>query len=201
MNIAILASGNGSNLQALIDAEKAGDLSTGRIVLVLSDKKEAFALKRAARAGIETEVQEKDLFSCRKEYDGELLRKLERRKIDLIVLAGFMRILSIEVVKAYSGKILNVHPALLPAFKGGNAIREAYDYGVKVTGVTVHLVDEEVDTGPILAQEVVRVTQDQGIDGLEEAIHKAEHDLYPKVVRDFIDKKYEVEGRKTRYLK
>ncbi len=195
MNFAVLASGNGSNLQAIINAVQKGKIK-GVLTLVISDKPDAMALARARKAGVKTVlfVNPKG-FPSREDYDDELVSILRKEKIGLVVLAGFMRILSPVFVKAFRHKIINVHPALLPAFKGGHAVKDALAYGVKVTGVSVHVVDEEVDHGAIIAQVPVEVKPKDTIETLSKRIHKAEHVLYPKVVDLFLRGKYKVSGR------
>ncbi|MDD4956945.1 MAG: phosphoribosylglycinamide formyltransferase [Candidatus Omnitrophica bacterium] len=197
MRIAVLVSGNGTNLQALMDAQKDGQLSSGEIVLVLSDNKDAFALKRAERNGIRTVIKELSGEMTRKDLDDHILRELEGEKIELVVLAGYMRILGPELVKKYRGRILNIHPALLPAFKGVHGIRDAYECGVKITGVTVHFVDEGLDSGPIILQEPVRIGSGDTLDALEKKIHEVEHRLYPEAVRLFVSGKLKMDGRKV----
>lgn len=201
MNIAVFASGNGTNLEALIDAGSAGKLAGGRIVLVVSDKPEAFALKRAEKAGIETLVLEAKGFSSREEYDKKIIERLKEKNIELVALAGFMRILSDGFIEEYKGKILNIHPALLPSFKGVHGIKDAFSYGVKVTGVTVHFVEKDLDAGPVILQESVRIEESDTLDTLEEKVHKIEHKLYPEAVRLFVSGKLKLEGRKVSILK
>ncbi len=198
MKIAVLVSGNGSNLQALIDAQEKNELAGGRIGLVVSNKPEAFALERARKAGIKTFVLDHAGFGSREEYDRELVRKLKEENIELIVMAGFMRILSEYFVDEYNGRMLNIHPALLPSFKGVHGIKDAFEYGVKITGVTVHFVDKELDGGPVILQSCVCIEEDDTLDTLEEKIHREEHRLYPEAVRLFVQGKIVVEGRKVR---
>lgn len=197
MKIAVFVSGNGSNLQALIDAEKRGDLSTGKIAIVVSDKPEAFALKRANKAGIKTVILEAKEFASREEYDKRLLEEVKAEGIELVVLAGFMRILSPVFIKEYRGHILNVHPALLPSFKGTHGIKDAFEYGVKTTGVTVHFVEEDLDAGPVILQSSVQIESTDTIESLEEKIHREEHKLYPEAVRLFVEGKVKLNGRKV----
>ncbi|NQT32540.1 MAG: phosphoribosylglycinamide formyltransferase [Candidatus Omnitrophica bacterium] len=197
MNIAVFASGNGTNLQALIDAEAGGGLSPGKIVLVVSDKAGAFALERAKKAGIETRVIEANGMP-REEYDKKVMSEIKDKNVDLIVLAGFMRILSSNFVKQYNERILNIHPALLPAFKGTHGIKDAFEAGVEVTGVTVHFVNEELDAGPIILQEEVPIEKGDTLETLEEKIHAVEHRLYPKAVKLFAEGKLKIEGEKVR---
>jgi phosphoribosylglycinamide formyltransferase-1 len=197
MNIAVFVSGSGTNLQALIDAQEQGKLSSGKITLVVCDKAEAFALKRAEKAGIATYLLEASGYASREEYDKKITDKLKEENVDLIVLAGFMRILSDPFIESHIGKILNVHPAILPSFKGTHGIKDAFEYGVKVTGVTVHFVEKELDAGPVISQEEVRVEEDDTLDSLEEKIHAVEHKLYPEAVRLFVEGKLKIDGRKV----
>jgi phosphoribosylglycinamide formyltransferase-1 len=195
MNFAVLASGNGSNLQAIIDAKKKGKIK-GTLTLVISDKADAKALVRARKAGIKSVlfVNPKDFLS-REDYDDELVAILKKEKVGLVVLAGFMRILSPVFIKAFRNKIINVHPALLPAFKGAHAVKDALAYGVKATGVTVHFVDEEVDHGAIIAQGAIEIKPKDTVETLSARIHKIEHALYPKVIDLFLRGKIKVSGR------
>lgn len=200
MNIAVFVSGNGSNLQALIDAEKSGALGAGRLALVVSDKPKAFALERAKKAGIKTVVLEKTGFKTREEYDRAVIAELESSGIEAIVMAGFLRILSDHFIEKYAGRMLNVHPSLLPSFKGLHGIKDAFDYGVKVTGVTVHFVTKELDAGPVILQGVVPIEAGDTLETLEEKVHKEEHKLYPRAVRLFVEGKLKIEGNKVRIL-
>jgi len=198
IRIAVLVSGNGTNLQAIIDAQAKGAIGTAGVVLVISDKPEAPALGRAKKAGIKTAVIEKKSGMTREEFDGLMGELIREEKIDLIALAGFMRVLGESFVKEFSGKIINIHPAILPSFKGSSGIAEAFEYGVKVTGVTVHFVDEGVDTGPIISQSTVSVEESDTKETLEEKIHKEEHELYPEAIRLFAEGKLKIEGRKVK---
>lgn len=198
MKIAVFISGNGSNLQALIDAEKNGNLSEGKISLVVSDNAEAYGLERAKKADIETFVLENVNFSSREQYDEVIIEQLKAEGIELVVLAGFMRILSKDFIDAYEGKILNIHPSLLPSFKGAHGIKDAFKYGVKVTGVTTHFVTEELDAGPIILQKAINVEERDTLDTIEEKIHKEEHILYPETVRLFVEGKIDIKGNKVR---
>lgn len=181
---AVFASGNGSNLQAIIDALKKKKIRAD-LVVVVSDNKDAFALKRALKAGIITVVVDRKKFNSRVAMDKAIIAELKSFSVDFIVLAGYMRILSPYFVKKYRNKILNIHPALLPAFKGGHAIKDAFEAGVKKTGVTIHFVDEKVDHGPILAQKALSIKRNDTLATLEARIHKLEHSLYPKVIDAF----------------
>lgn len=191
--LAVFASGFGSNLQAIINACPPAS-SRGRwaaqrkripveVALVISDRAEAYALKRARRARIPALAILPNHFPSKKAFEAEITRQLTAHRITLIALAGFMRILSKPFVRRYRHRILNIHPALLPAFKGAHAIRDAHTCGVKVTGVTVHFVTEDVDAGPIILQEAVQVDERDTQKTLEAKIHRVEHQLYPEAIR------------------
>jgi len=197
MNIAVFCSGNGTNLQAIINAIKSRKLKSAKIVLVVSDNPEAYALVRAKKAGIKTVVVERVQFATKSDFEKEIIINLKQENVGLIVLAGFMRIIGEDLLREYKGRILNIHPALLPSFKGAHGIKDAFDYGVKVTGVTVHLVDDKMDHGPIILQEAVPVKEKDTLESLESRIHKVEHNLYYKAIDLFIKGKIKIEGRKT----
>jgi phosphoribosylglycinamide formyltransferase-1 len=167
MNIAIFVSGSGTNLQAIIDAVKSGYIKA-KIALVVSDNKQAYALERAKKAGIQTLCLDPKASDSKLNFDKELIKNLKKQNVELVILAGYMRVLTPYFVKEYKDRIMNIHPALLPSFKGLNGIKDALDYGVKVTGPTVHFVTEEVDSGPIIAQAVVEVEDDATEDTLRE---------------------------------
>lgn len=190
-NFAVFASGNGSNLQAIIDSGKERKIK-GKLALVFSDKAEAFALTRAKKAGIHTATLSPKDFPSREVFDQAVIKVLRAYKIDYIVLAGYMRLLSAGFIKAYKNKIINIHPALLPSFKGAHGIKDAFDAGVKVTGVTVHMVVEEMDAGAIIAQRAVEVKPKDTVETLAKRIHQAEHELYPSVVNLFVSGKIKV---------
>ena len=194
MNIAVFCSGNGSNLQAIIDAVKAGHIPA-RIALVISDQRDAYALARATRAGIETLWLDPKNFKTREDFDREVMGHLAKHDVSLVVLAGFMRLLSPLLAKAYAGRIMNIHPALLPSFKGTHGVRDALAYGVKVTGVTVHFVDDKLDNGPIISQRAVEIRPDDTGESLFERIHAVEHKLYPEAVKLFAEGRLEIVGR------
>jgi phosphoribosylglycinamide formyltransferase-1 len=177
-----LASGSGTNLQALID--RPGLRS--HIALVISDKPAAPALDRAKAVGVETAVLQWGDFESREKFSDAVIDRVEAAGADLIVLAGFMRILSSGAVDRYRGRIVNVHPSLLPAFPGVNAVEQALEHGVKITGVTVHFVDEGVDTGPIIAQRAVPVEAGDDVASLHARIQVEEHDLLPAVITEII---------------
>ncbi len=199
MNIAIFCSGSGTNLQAIIDAKKSGTIK-GEIKLVVSDVPTCFALKRAEKANIKTLVVERKDFKSKKEFENEILTNLKKENIDLIALAGYMRILSGDLINAYKNKILNIHPALLPSFKGAQGIKDAFSSGVKVTGPTVHFVTEDMDAGPIILQSPVVIKEDDTEETLTERIHKEEHKMYPKAIQLFIEGKIKLEGSRVRIL-
>lgn len=197
--IAVFASGFGSNLQALIDYNNKHGLN-GDIVLVFSNNKDAFALERAKKNKIKAVFMDPTRYSSREQYDSGIIEMLEEEKIDLVVLAGYMFLLSQEFVHRFKNKILNIHPALLPSFKGTHGIRDAYWYGVKVTGVTVHFVDEGLDSGPIIIQGAVDIDPDDSVEELEEKIHKVEHKIYPEAVKYFCEDRLEIDGRRVKIL-
>ncbi|MGI5822861.1 MAG: phosphoribosylglycinamide formyltransferase [Dethiobacteria bacterium] len=195
MRLAVLASGFGSNLQAIIDAVDSGKIA-GRVEVVISDQEDAYALERARRHGIGAVYINPRHFSGREAYDGEVLALLKEKNIDLVVLAGYMRLLSPVLVGGFKGKIMNIHPSLLPSFPGLEGVQQALDYGVKVSGCTVHFVDEGLDTGPVILQEAVPVYGQDTVDSLQERIHRVEHRLYPRAIQLFIEGKLEIEGRR-----
>jgi phosphoribosylglycinamide formyltransferase-1 len=193
--VGVLISGRGSNLQALIDAQRAGGLG-GEIALVFSNVAGAPGLERARAAGIPTLVRD-HRGRPREDYDRELADVLAQHGVGLVCLAGYMRLLSAGFVRAFAGRILNVHPSLLPAFPGRDAQRQAWQHGVKLSGATVHLVDEGLDSGPILLQEGVPVREDDTPESLAERILEAEHRLYPRAVRLVLEQGYRLAGRRV----
>lgn len=193
--IGVLISGRGSNLQALIDAGKRGELG-GEVAIVVSNVADAPGLERARRAAVPTVVLDHK-GRKREEYDAEVVSILQEHDVELVCLAGFMRLLSPAFVRAFPGRILNIHPALLPAFPGLQAQRQAFEYGVKVSGATVHLVDEGLDSGPIVAQEAVPVRSDDTAESLAVRILEVEHRLYPRAVRLLLEGRSRVEGRRV----
>ena len=196
MNIAVFCSGSGSNLQALIDKIEDGYIPA-KIAVVVSDNKSAFALERAKKAGIETLVLNPKDFKTREAFDKEIVKNLQAKNVGLVVLAGYMRLLSDHFIKAYENKIMNIHPALLPAFKGTHGIKDALLYGVKVTGPTVHFVDEKLDHGPIILQKAIEVRDDDTEESLLERVHKEEHKIYPDAVKLFVEGKLKINGRRV----
>ncbi len=193
--LGVLISGRGSNLQALIDAQKRGELG-GEIAVVVSNVDSAPGLERARRAGIPTVVRDHRGRS-REDFDAEVVSVLRDHGVELVCLAGFMRLLSPVFVCAFPGRILNIHPALLPAFPGLDAQRQAFEHGVKVSGATVHLVDDGLDSGAIVAQEAVAVRSDDTPESLAARILEAEHRLYPRAVRLLLEGRCRVDGRRV----
>lgn len=200
LNIAVFASGRGSNFQSIIDSLKAGEIPAD-IKILISDNQTAGALKRAEREEIENIYINPDHFETKKDYEEELISILEGVNIDLVVLAGYMRILSPLFVKHFKNRIVNIHPSLLPAFRGLDAQKQAVDYGVKYSGCTVHFVDQGMDTGPIIMQAVVPVEQDDTADDLADRILKEEHRIYPESIKLIAEDKIIIEGRKVKILK
>jgi len=199
MNIAIFCSGNGTNLQAIINSQKKGHIKA-EIKLVISDVPGCYALTRAKDAGIKILVVERKNFKTKKDFEAEILKALKKEDIDLIVLAGYMRMLSGDFITSYENKILNIHPALLPSFKGTQGIKDAFEYGVKLTGPTVHFVTKDMDSGPIISQSSVKVTEDDTEETLAAAVHEEEHKIYPRAIQLFADGKLRIEGRRVRIL-
>ena len=192
--IGVISSGRGENLRYIIEASRSGYLPA-EVRIVLADQKDAGALKIAA------EYEVKGVFvdpagTSRQDYDRVLLEHLERADVDLVILTGYMRILSRPFIKRYRNSILNIHPALLPAFRGMNAFQRALDHGVKWTGTTIHLVDEEVDHGPILYQVPVPVKENDTYESLKARVQRAEYEAYPAAIKKFIEGKPRVVGRR-----
>ena len=192
--LGVLISGSGTNLQAVIDAIAEGVLDA-RIAVVISNKEAAFGLERARRAGIPAVHIDPSAIGDYRAYNHAIREALELHGVELVVMAGYMRLLGTEVLRAYPGAVINLHPALLPAFPGASAIRDAYDYGVKVTGVTVHFADEEFDRGPILCQEPVRIEESDTLEALEAKIHAVEHRLLPEAIGLIAAGRLRLEGR------
>ena len=196
MNIAIFCSGNGTNLQAIIDKVEDGYIPA-KIAVVVSDNKDAFALKRAKKAVIETLVLNPKDFATREAFDKEIIRNLRAKKVGLVVLAGYMRLLSDHFIKEYKNRVVNIHPSLLPSFKGTRGIKDALEYGVKVTGPTVHFVDEKLDHGPIILQKAIEIKDDDTEASLLERVHKEEHKIYPEAIKLFVEGRLKIKGRRV----
>jgi len=199
IRIAVLASGRGSNLQAIIDNIKAGKID-GKIKIVISDNPNAFAIKRARKNQISTQVVFYKGYKNKIEYEQEILKHLKSKNIDLVVLAGYMRLLGPQFIKEYRHRIINIHPALLPAFPGLHAQKQALEYGVKISGCTVHFVDEGVDTGPIILQKAVKVKQSDNEESLANRILKCEHQLLSEAIQLFAQNKIQIQGNKVIFL-
>ncbi|SBO16884.1 phosphoribosylglycinamide formyltransferase [Carnobacterium divergens] len=185
MKIAVFASGNGSNFEAIVKSMNQGEIE-GSIVLVFSDRTDAYVLERAKSLQIPVRSFSPKQFTNKVEYEKEILKELKAKEVELLVLAGYMRLIGPTLLNAYPNRILNIHPALLPEYPGLHGIRDAFEAGVKQTGVTVHYVDNGVDTGPILAQKRVNIEENETLVSLELKIHQAEHQLYPEVIQDVI---------------
>lgn len=194
--VAVFASGQGSNFQTMVDASLSGTLGA-EVVLLVCDKLQAPVVERARKAGVETFVFDPKAYARREDYEAEIAVELEKRNVDLVVLAGYMRLLTSVLVDRYAGKMINIHPSLLPSFPGKNAIGQAWDYGVKLTGITVHFVDGGMDSGPVIAQQAVEITSDDTLNSLESKIHQAEQQLYPQVVSAFAEGLVSLEGRQV----
>jgi len=195
--IGVLLSGRGSNFKAIFEAIKSGFIKDAEISVVISDKKDAKGLEFAKENRLNALFVNPKDFSDRKAYDLELVKILKDANVDIICLAGFMRIIGEEFVTAFENKIINIHPSLLPSFPGLNAQRQAFEYGVKFTGCTVHFVDAKVDNGPIILQAVVDVKHDDTVETLSDRILKYEHKIYPMAVKLLVEDKIKVEGRKV----
>lgn len=194
--IAVFASGSGSNFQAIADAAAAGSLDV-EISLLVCDRPKAYVVERAKQAGIPAFVFRPKEYASREAYEKEILAELERLEVDLIVLAGYMRLITDTLLKPYYGRMINIHPALLPSFPGVDAIRQALDYGVKVTGVTVHFVDGGMDTGPVIAQRAVPIEPNDTEETLAPRVHAVEHELFTDTIRTIRDGRVRLEGRKV----
>ena len=193
-NIVVLISGNGSNLQAVIDACENQSID-GKISAVFSNKADAYGLERATQSGIDAHSVNPKEFESRELFDLALMAEIDKYQPDLIILAGYMRILSEEFVRHYMGRMINIHPSLLPSFPGLEAWKQALEYGVKYTGCTVHFVDQGIDTGAIILQETVPVMDDDTPQSLHARIQDAEHHLYPAAVGLAVEGRLEVRGR------
>lgn len=192
--VGVLLSGRGSNLLALVDAARRGELG-GEIAVVVSNVEGALGLERARQAGIPAVFRD-HRGKAREAFDAEIVEILRAHRVDLVCLAGFMRLVSPVFVRAFPGRIVNIHPALLPAFPGLDAQRQAWEHGAKVSGATVHIVDEGLDSGPIVAQDAVSVLSSDSAETLAARILEAEHRLYPRAVRVLLEGRYRIEGRR-----
>ena len=192
-NIAVFVSGSGTNLQAIIDAK----IELANLAVVVCNKPDAYAITRAEKNNIPVELVSHKDFETREDFEKEIIGRIDKYNIKLIVLAGFMRVLSPYLVRKFKNRIINLHPALLPSFPGIRAAKLALDYGVKYTGCTVHFVDEGVDTGPIILQSVIPIADDDTEETLLEKLHREEHRIYPEAVRLFCEGRLGIKGRRV----
>lgn len=195
-NLVVLVSGRGSNLKAIIDAIERGKINA-RISLVISNKKDALGLRIAQDHGIKTKFIDPSFFETRRGYDLYIAELVKKCQPDLVVLAGYMRILSDEFIDTFEGKIINVHPSLIPAFQGKNAQRQAFEYGTLLTGCSIHFVTKQLDNGPIIVQAVVPVSPEDTVESLEKKILSFEHRVYPQAIKWIVEDRVLVEGRKV----
>ncbi len=182
IKLGVLLSGSGTNLQAIIDRISAGTLDAS-IEIVVSSRPSAYGLKRAEAAGLQTMTLSKEIYADPIKADEVIAAMLKRADVDYVIMAGYMRMVHEPILASYPNRVVNLHPALLPSFKGAHAIQDAYDYGVKVTGVTVHFANDKYDCGPIIAQQALVVEEGWTVDELEEHIHQIEHELYPNTIQ------------------
>jgi phosphoribosylglycinamide formyltransferase-1 len=200
LKIAVLVSGRGSNLQAIIDNIESGRLAA-EIAVVISDQRDAYSLERARKHNIPAISISSNVYKGkREEYDAVLVKELRKRDVELVCLAGFMRIVTPILIKSFPGRILNIHPALLPAFPGLHVQKAALEHGVKFSGCTVHFVDEGMDTGPIIIQAVVPVLDNDTEDSLSERILGQEHKIYSRAIQLFAEGRLKIEGRRVMVL-
>jgi phosphoribosylglycinamide formyltransferase-1 len=199
MKIGILISGRGSNMTAIVEAVLSGEIPNSEVCIVISDKTSAEGLEKAKKRGIETTTITRK-GRTREEHDAEIIAELKRHDVELVCLAGYMRLLSCDFVHRFPDKIVNIHPSLLPAFPGLDAQRQAIEYGVKISGCTVHFVDDELDHGAILAQKAVEVAENDTAESLSAKILEHEHALYVEAIKRIAKGKIEVVGRKVNLL-
>jgi len=200
MNVGVLVSGSGTNLQALIDRHQRGDLAPAQLVVIGANVPDCAALARARQAALPTFVVDHRDYPERPAFDRAMVDSLRAHQVDLVVLAGFNRLLGRELLESFPGRVINIHPALLPAFPGVRAQRQAFDAGVKIAGCTIHFVDHGIDTGPIIAQAAVPVNDDDEEEALRLRILAEEHRLLPAVVRAIAERRVVLEGRRVRVL-
>lgn len=196
-NLVVLISGRGSNLEAIIQGINEGKIDA-KISLVLSNKKEAKGLEIARKHGIKTKFVDPSFFESRRGYDIYIAELIKKESPDLIVLAGYMRILSEEFVDSFNGKIVNIHPSILPAFQGKSAQKQALEYGSLITGCSVHFVDKQLDNGPVIIQAAVPVLPEDDLETLERRILSFEHRIYPQAIKWLVDGRVKVDGRKVK---
>lgn len=196
MKIGILISGRGSNMTAIVEAVQSGRIPDSEVVVVVSDKTSAEGLEKAKARAVETVVIERN-GRKRAEHDAEIIAELRKRNVELVCLAGYMRLLSKEFVQAFPNKIVNIHPSLLPSFPGLDAQKQAFDYGVKLTGCTVHYVDEHLDHGAIILQKAVEISDGETAETLSAKILAHEHELYIEALKKIAKGEIEIQGRKV----
>ena len=196
IRLGVLISGSGTNLQAIIDRIAAGTLDA-EVAIVISSRPGAYGLKRAEAAGIQTMTLSKEVYADPITADEVIASTLVREKVDYVIMAGYMRMVHAPILRTFENRVVNLHPALLPSFKGAHAIQDAFDYGVKVTGVTVHFADDKYDCGPIIAQRALPVQEDRDVDTLEAHIHEIEHELYPDTIQLLAEGRVHVEDNKV----
>jgi len=196
--IGVLVSGRGSNLQSIIDSVESGFIPDSKVVVVVSDKKDAYGLERAKKHGIEPLFLSPKDYPTREGFDGKVASELSKRKVDLVLLAGYMRIVTPAFIRRFKNRAMNIHPALLPSFPGLHSQKQALEWGVKVSGCTVHFVDEEVDHGPIIIQAAVPVLEEDTEETLAKRIIEQEHLIYSQAVKWYVEGRLAVEGRRVR---
>ena len=189
--LAILVSGNGTNMENILERIRKKEIPA-EASLIVSDNSQAYALKRAEKYNVECIVVDRKRTDSKASFESEIRRHLDRKKIDFILLAGFMKILSEDFVRAYKGKMINIHPSFLPDFPGAHAIEDAWKAKVKKTGVTVHFVDEGVDSGPVILQREVPVAGGDTLESLEKKVHEAEYEIYPEAIRMVLSGKVKI---------
>ncbi|MDH4140305.1 MAG: phosphoribosylglycinamide formyltransferase [Coriobacteriia bacterium] len=197
MRLGVLISGSGTNLQAIIDASVEGRLDAD-VAVVISNQEDAYGLERARKAHVPAVWIDRTAYTKFMDYNQAILDTLSQHEVDLVVMAGYMRLLGKNVLQMFPNKVVNIHPALLPSFAGASGIHDAWDYGVKVTGVTVHFANDKFDEGPIIAQEAVVVADHDTVESLEAKIHEVEHRVYPAALQLIAEGRVEIEGRKVR---
>lgn len=194
--LGVLLSGSGTNLQAIIDATQVGTLAA-QVAVVISNNADAYGLERARRAGISAVWIDKNAYATFSEYNMAIKDALCAHGVDIVVMAGYMRLLGSEVLDWFENRVVNIHPSLLPSFPGASGIDDAFDHGVKLTGVTIHLANENFDEGPIIAQRTVTIEPDDTLESLEARIHEVEHTLYPEALQLLVEGRVVIDGRKT----
>lgn len=199
LRLGVLISGGGTNLQAILDAIELGELDA-QVNVVISSHEEAYGLERARKAGIPAVWLDRTRYATIRDYNHALRETLDQHWAEAVIMAGYMRLLGREVLEAFPNRVLNLHPALLPAFPGASGIVDAWTYGVKVTGVTVHFADENFDEGPIIAQDIVRIEDDDTPETLEAKIHSLEHRIYPAAIQLLAEDRIRIEDRRVRIL-